>query len=279
VLEVACLHGQSVAYRRIPGAAVPVVLVHGIGNSGASWEPVLPLIADSGVEVVAIDLPGHGKSSKDRGDYSLGSLASTLRDLLDHLAYERAVIVGHSLGGGVALQFAYQYPARCDGLVLVASGGLGREASVLLRAASLPGSEVVLPVLANRRVLAVARALSQKLRRLGIRPEGLADDRLDLLARFSDPGSRMAFLATLRGVMDLQGQRVSALAKLPATAHISTLLIWGDRDAVIPVEHARSVHAQLPQSRLVVFPGAGHEPHRHDPERFATLIREFVARS
>jgi pimeloyl-ACP methyl ester carboxylesterase len=277
--DVVSLHGLTVAYRRIPGAGIPVVLVHGIGTSGAAFDPVLPLIARSGNEDIAIDLPGHGDSSKERGDYSLGSLASTLRDLLDQLGYDRAVIVGHSLGGGVALQFAYQYPARCAGLVLVCSGGLGREASVLLRAASLPGSEIVLPLLANRRVLAVYGFAARTLSRVGIHPEGLSLDRISVLERFSDPSSRMAFLATLRGVMDLQGQRVSALAKLPATAHLATLLIWGDHDTVIPVEHAHAVHEQLPNSRLVVFPGAGHEPHKFDPERFADLIREFVADS
>ena len=100
--------------------------------------------------MLAPDLLGHGASGKEATDYSLGAHASVLRDLMDRLGIDRATVVGQSLGGGVAMQLAYQYPDRCERLVLVASGGLGREVSIILRALSLPGAELVLPIVTPR---------------------------------------------------------------------------------------------------------------------------------
>jgi len=266
------LHGQEIAYDENPGRGPVLLLVHGIGSSSTTWDLVMPMLKQARAHVVTVDLPGHGLSGKDRGDYSLGAIASTLRDLLDELGHERALLVGHSLGGGVALQFAYQFPQRCEGLVLVASGGLGREAFPLLRAASLPGAELVLPLMAHERTLAGAAWIGRALALVGIRSQLLAEDSLKTLAEFSDREVRTAFLATLRSVVDVSGQRVSAVAKLPATAHLPTLLVWGDHDPILPVQHGRDATALIPGSRLVVFPGAGHEPHRYDPERFAELL-------
>jgi pimeloyl-ACP methyl ester carboxylesterase len=270
------LHGQQVAYRQVGDEGPLLVLVHGVGQSSATWDAVLDRLGTGGHQVVAIDLPGHGRSSKDRGDYSLGSLASTIRDLLDALGHERCVVVGHSLGGGVALQFAYQFPQRCDGLVLVASGGLGPEAFAPLRAATLPGAELVLPLITHRRTMAVLTWVGTALSLVGIRPEVLSPEALGTLGELADPPSRMAFLATIRGVVDVSGQRVSAVGKLPAAAHLPLLMVWGDRDRVIPLQHGVSAKELLPSSRLVVFPGAGHEPHRFDPLRFVDLLLEFV---
>lgn len=270
------MHGQEVAYQHQHGSGPTILLVHGIGASSTSWEPVFDLLADRGAEVIAVDLPGHGRSSKERGDYSLGALACTLRDLLDHLGVERCVLVGHSLGGGVALQFTYQFPQRVERLVLVASGGLGAETFPLLRAASLPGAEFVLPLLTNWRTLRLMGWLGKGLSAIGIRPEALSEQAVTTLQELNDPQSRMAFLATLRGVVDVSGQRVSAVSKLPLAAHIPTLLIWGDRDPIIPMEHGRQANEALPSSQFVVFAGSGHEPHRYDPERFADLVATFA---
>lgn len=270
------LHGQDVAYRHVGGGGPLLVLVHGVGQSSATWDAVLDRLGDSGHQVLAIDLPGHGRSSKGRGDYSLGALASTVRDLLDHLEQDRCVVVGHSLGGGVALQFAYQFPHRCDGLVLVASGGLGPDAFAPLRAASLPGAELVIPVISHPRVVGAMARLGRLLSVVGVRPEMLSPESVATLAELADPESRTAFLATIRGVVDVSGQRVSAVSKLPAAAHLPVLMVWGDRDRVIPLAHGVAAQELLPDSRLVVFPGAGHEPHRFDPPRFVQLLRDFV---
>ncbi len=268
------LHGQELAYRYIPGQGPTRLLVHGVGGSAATWDPVTDLLVAGGQSLLVVDLPGHGSSSKARGDYSLGALACNLRDLLDYLEVERVVLVGHSLGGGISMQFTYQFPARVDGLVLVASGGLGDEASAFLRAATLPGAEVVLPLLTHRRSLGALTRVAQLLAAIGVRPEAFSDEARRTLEGLNDPESRNAFLATLRGVVDVHGQRVSAVTRLSSATEIPTLLVWGDRDPIIPLSHGERTHEALPDSRLVVFPGAGHEPHRFDPVRFAALLTD-----
>jgi pimeloyl-ACP methyl ester carboxylesterase len=143
------LHGEEIAYRTA-GEGPALLLIHGITSDSTVWERVMPGLARQ-CTVIAPDLAGHGESHRGRGDYSLGAHASTLRDLLMTLGHTRATVLGHSLGGGVAMQFAYQFPEMCERLVLVDSGGLGQEVSFLLRAATLPGSELVLPLLAASR--------------------------------------------------------------------------------------------------------------------------------
>ena len=151
------LHGHRVFFRSA-GSGPAVVLVHGITSTSATWANVLPYLAER-FTVIAPDLLGHGESAKPRGDYSLGAYASGIRDLLIALGHDRATFVGHSLGGGVAMQLAYQFPEHCERLVLVSSGGLGRDISALLRAASLPGSELVLPLLVDARLLGAGRTV------------------------------------------------------------------------------------------------------------------------
>src|SRR5207302_8504603 len=138
------LHGHQVSYRMV-GQGPAVVLVHGLALSSTTWRYVMPTLAER-FTVVAPDLLGHGKSGKPRGDYSLGAYASGIRDLLVALDIERATIVGHSLGGGIAMQFGYQFPERCERLGLVAAGGPGKEVNGRLRAVALPGAEYVLRV-------------------------------------------------------------------------------------------------------------------------------------
>jgi len=273
----AVLNDQEIAYVEIAGSGPVLLLLHGIGGSLTAWDSVLPRLAQAGAHVVALDLPGHGESGKGHGDYSLGSLACTVRDLMDHLGLDRVILVGHSLGGGIAMQFAYQFPERVEGLVLVASGGLGREASVFLRAASLPGAELVIRALAHPRTVSAIAAYGKVAGRIrGRELELSSDDGLTTLRDLRDPETRTAFLATLRSVVDVSGQRVSAVGKLSAASHLPTLLIWGDLDPIIPCEHGRQTVEQLPGGRLVMFPGAGHEPHRFDPERFADLLLEHA---
>jgi pimeloyl-ACP methyl ester carboxylesterase len=279
VASRAVLNDQEISYVEIDGEGPVLLLLHGIGSSLRGWESVLPLLAAQGAHVVALDLPGHGGSGASHGDYSLGSLACTVRDLMDHLGLDRVILVGHSLGGGIAMQFTYQFPERVDGLVLVSSGGLGREASPFLRAASLPGSHVVISALSHPRTLATiatyTRVSDRIMRRRGDDRDG---DGLDVLRDLRDPQTRTAFLATLRSVVDVSGQRVSAVGKLSTAADLPTLLIWGDLDPIIPYEHGLRTVEHIPSARLVTFPGAAHEPHRFDPERFATLLVEHAGR-
>lgn len=272
----ALIHGHRVAYREAGDRQRPLLLlVHGITGSSDTWAPVIPALAEHAY-VIAPDLLGHGRSDKPPGDYSLGALASVLRDLLERLGHDRATVVGHSLGGGVALQFAYQYYEHCDRLVLVSSGGLGREVSLALRAASLPGSELVLPLIAHRRVRDAGASLSRLLDRLAVpvRPSLLEVARG--YGTLADLPARSAFVHTLRSVVGPGGQRVSGTDRLYLAAVRPTLIVWGASDAVIPVSHARAAHEAIPSSRLEVFERSGHFPHQDEPTRFAELLLEFL---
>jgi pimeloyl-ACP methyl ester carboxylesterase len=271
------LNGRDVAYRDLPGTGTPILLVHGIGSSMLTWADVPERLAAGGTRVLAVDLPGHGQSSRGPGDYSLGSLASTLRDLLDHLGIERVHLVGHSLGGGVSMQMRYQFPDRVASMVLESSGGLGEEAFPGLRAAALPGSEIVLKWAVNDRTLNAAAWLGGQLGRVGLRPHALSPHALETVSWLGEQDRRAAFLATLRSVVSPRGQRVSALDKLHLMEGQRVLIVWGDRDPMIPMHHGQRAHELLGGSRFVVFPGAGHEPHLHDPERFAELVSTHVA--
>jgi pimeloyl-ACP methyl ester carboxylesterase len=267
------LHGHDL-HARIGGVDGPVLLlVHGLLGSGASFGPALGELARTH-RVVAPDLLGHGQSEKPAGDYSLGSFATQARDLLTVLGAEAATVVGHSLGGGIALQFAHQFPALVERLVLVDSGGLGRDVSPALRAVTLPGAEWVLPAVFNRWTRAAGRQVLGPLQRFT--PPGTTQvvTGLDTLA---DADSRAAFVHTARAVLDAGGQRVSAADRLYLAEALPLLLVWGGSDTVIPVRHAHDLHAQLPGSRLEVFAGAGHFPQVDDPGRFAAVVADFVA--
>jgi pimeloyl-ACP methyl ester carboxylesterase len=268
------LHGHRVFYRSA-GSGPVLVLVHGITSTSATWANVLPYLAEH-FTVIAPDLLGHGDSAKPRGDYSLGAYASGIRDLLVALGHERATFVGHSLGGGVAMQLAYQFPEHCDRLVLVSSGGLGREIGVLLRAAALPGSELVLPLLVNEQLLGAGRALGRLLGRFGLRVHTDVGEVLRGHASLSDGDARSAFLNTLRTVVDPRGQRVDASDRLYLAQAIPFLLVWGEHDPIIPAEHARAAHRLVPGSQLEIFPDAGHFPHLDDPLRFVRSLTDFM---
>lgn len=269
------LHARELAFRDYPGNGVPLLLVHGVGSTSEGWEPAAGLLAAAGSRVIAVDLPGHGRSAKGQGDYSLGAMASSLRDLLDVLEIPAAVIVGHSLGGGIALQFTYQFPDRSAGLVLVASGGLGAETNMALRAMALPGSGVVLKMALTGRTMNGLRRLRRQFGRVGAEPKFLSDPVLTKLERLSTDDHRDSFLSTLRSVVDHSGQRVSALDKLHLSADRPVLIVWGANDGIIPLAHGENAHAQLPGSRFAVFDHSGHEPHRSEPERFAALVADW----
>ncbi len=269
------LHGHPVTYHRL-GEGPALVLVHGITSSSRTWHEVMPALAEHHT-VIAPDLLGHGGSAKPRGDYSLGAHASGLRDLLALLGITSATMVGHSLGGGIAMQFAYQFPERLERLVLVDSGGLGNEVSIWLRAATLPGSEYVLPLLFGRPARTAGFAVGNVLGRLGVKPSANMRGIAEGIESLGDGDARRAFVHTARSVIDPSGQRVDARDRLYLSEGVPTLLVWGESDAIIPVEHGRQAHELMPHSRLEVFPGAGHFPFNDDPERFATVLMDFVA--
>jgi pimeloyl-ACP methyl ester carboxylesterase len=269
------LHGHRVIYR-LAGSGPPIVLIHGMINSSRHWEAVADRLAGEHL-VIAPDLIGHGDSATPRGDYSLGAHAASIRDLLTVVGVDRATIVGHSLGGGVAMQFFYQFPQRTERLVLVSSGGLGRDVSPLLRTATLPGASALISLAAHRHVLDALSSTGQRLRSGG-RGSGIY---LQAVARalrpLQQPGAREAFLQTLRAVIDARGQRVSAQDRLYLLAAMPTLIVWGERDRTIPITHGLDAQAAIPGARFHSLARAAHFPHLEDPEGLAHVLRDFVA--
>jgi pimeloyl-ACP methyl ester carboxylesterase len=274
-LQYRTIHG----YRRAfvcTGRGPALLLIHGIGDRHDTWRPLIAGLARDHT-VIAPDLLGHGASDKPRADYSVGGFANAMRDLLTVLGIERATVVGHSLGGGVAMQMAYQYPERCERIVLVATGGVGREVHAALRLAAAPNADLILPLLGLPGMGIVGRAV---LRVLELLDTGLGRDADDLSRVFEalpDVASRRAFVRTLRAVVDWRGQHVTLLDRCYLARGMPTLLVWGTRDAIVPFAHARVAHTAMPGSRLEVFDGAGHYPHHADPARFTRVLRDFLS--
>ena len=267
------LHGRSVSYVEA-GAGDLLLLVHGMAGTAENWSSVIEPLALHH-HVIAPDFPGHGSSEPGGGDYSLGSLASGLRDLMLALGHERATVVGHSLGGGVALQFTYQFPEMVERLALVSSGGLGPDVSPILRAAALPGADLFIAATATVGSRA-GSLLGSGLGRLGLRPNADLAEVARGYASLVDGERRRAFLATLRSVVGTEGQRIGAADRLYLAAELPLLIVWGDRDPIIPVAHAEATHAALPSSQLEIFEDTGHVPQMERPGRFVAVLQRFL---
>jgi len=235
----------------------------------------MPALAEH-YTVIAPDLLGHGHSAKPRGDYSLGAYASGIRDLLTVLEHERVTLVGHSLGGGVAMQFAYQFPEWAQRLVLVASGGLGKEVSPLLKAVTLPGAEYVLPLLLHRRIREATEWPGVMARRVGWRPSETLAEVWRSYTTLTDRHGQMAFIQTVRSVIDVGGQRVSAHDRLYLAEALPTLIVWGDRDRIIPVAHARRASEAIPNARLEILEGGGHFLPWQNAGWFLGVLEDFL---
>jgi pimeloyl-ACP methyl ester carboxylesterase len=268
------IHGHQRAYR-LCGSGPALLLLHGIGDSSASWVPLLRPLAER-FTVVAPDLLGHGESAKPRADYSVAAYANGMRDLLDVLGIDRATVVGHSLGGGVAAQLAYQHPTRVERLALVSSGGVAREVSPFLRFASTPAADVLLPLMRLPPARLATLAGIELLRRSGTDLGRDAEELGRVLDALPDVAARGAFSRTLRSVVDWRGQVVTMLDRSYLTEAMPVLLVWGEHDAVIPVAHGHLAHAAMPGSRLEVFEEAGHFPHHQDPDRFLADLLAFI---
>lgn len=271
------LHGHRVIYRAA-GEGPPVVLIHGMVNSSRHWRDVALSLAEDH-RVIAPDLIGHGDSATPRGDYSIGAHAAVIRDLLTAIDVPRATVVGHSLGGGIAMQFFWQFPERVDRLVLVSSGGLGREVSPLLRGVAVPGASPVIRAAAHPRVLRALSALADRLDRRGSRRGPYLRAVVRALRPLEQPGGREAFMQTLRSVIDVRGQRVSATDRLYLLGPVPTMVVWGERDNTIPLAHGRDAHEVIPNSRFETLPRAAHFPHLEDPDGLAAVLADFLART
>jgi pimeloyl-ACP methyl ester carboxylesterase len=273
-VRTVALHGRTVSYREAGDGPV-LLLIHGMAGTSEGWDAVIGPLARHHT-VIAPDFPGHGSSEPGGGDYSLGGLASGLRDLLAVLGHDRATLVGHSLGGGVAMQFIYQFPEIVERLVLVSSGGLGPEVSPVLRAAALPGADLFIAATASiggRVGSVVGRGLGA----VGLRPSADVAEVARGYASLADGDRRRAFLSTLNAVVGTAGQRVAATDRLYLAASLPLLILWGSRDPIIPASHAEQAHEALPGSRLEVFDGVGHMPQLERPTHFVEVLEDFIA--
>jgi pimeloyl-ACP methyl ester carboxylesterase len=248
--------------------APPVVLLHGLNNSSLSWSHVAPLLA-SDRRVVMPDLPGHGQSARPNTGYELAWYARIIARWLEAVGIERADIVGHSFGGGVAQMLLLECPERVRRLVLVAAGGLGKSVGWWLRLASLPR---------------VVEYLGQPFMALGTRlalrsaHEGVTQKDIAELSRFnSQAGSARAFARTVRDVINWRGQRRTFLKRVTEVAELpAVLILWGDRDALIPIEQGRAFAAMLEGAVFKTFEGCGHYLHNEQPEAFVRAVRDFL---
>jgi pimeloyl-ACP methyl ester carboxylesterase len=268
------IHGHEVSYR-MSGKGPTILLIHGIAGSSTAWREVMPELAKR-YRVIAPDLIGHGQSAKPMGDYSLGAYASGMRDLLRVLGVTQATVVGQSFGGGVAMQLAYQHPEFCERLVLVDSGGLGREVSWLLRFMTLPGSEYLMPLIFPSLVREWGNDVSRFLQQRGLRIPRLGEMWRSYTS-LTETANRPSFLRTIRSVIDPGGQTVSALDRLYLAEAIPTMIVWGDRDTIIPVSHAYAAHEAIVGSRLEIIEEAGHFPHAENPRQFLAVLEDFMA--
>jgi len=268
------LHGRESGYL-VGGTGPVLLLIHGMAGTCENWRDVIESLARHHT-VIAPDLPGHGLSAGGPGDYSLGNLASGLRDLLLVLGHERATLVGHSLGGGIAMQFSYQFPEMVERLVLVSSGGLGLEVSPVLRAAALPGADLFIAATATTGQK-IGGAVGRGLSKIGMKPAADVAEVARGYGSLAEPDRRKAFLATLRSVVGTEGQRVSATDRFYLAEAVPVLIVWGARDPIIPASHGEDAHRALPGSKLEIFDGVGHLPQVEQPSRFITVLEDFLA--
>jgi pimeloyl-ACP methyl ester carboxylesterase len=278
VRESVIVSGYRLSYLLAGDPQAPVVLLlHGMVSDATTWDRAIEPLAALGYRVIALDLLGHGESDKPATGYGLADFAALINAFLDEQGISSAVIGGHSLGGAIAMQFAHHYPTRSDGLVLVCAGGLGKRVHPVLRGATLPGARTLLRLAINRRT-APALARRRLHRTLRLREESVAN--LGRMGRaIIAPDGRHAFFETLHSVIEPSGQRGSMIEMGYLSPERPTLIIWSEHDPIIPVAHAHDTHAHLPTSRLELFPGISHEPHRRHATRFADAVAAYFPRS
>ena len=268
------IHGHQRAYVML-GQGPALLLLHGLGCDHTTWEPVLRSLAKK-YTVIAPDLLGHGRSAKPRADYSVGGYANGMRDLLTVLGVDKVTVVGHSLGGGVAMQFAYQFPERTERMILVAPGGLGPEVTPMIRAVSMPGFKVAMSVLTLPGVRHLGIAGMRALSRTGLALTHDLDEVAEIYDSFKDPAARAAISHVVRAVVDARGQIVTMVDRAYLTQEMPMLVVWGNEDKVIPVEHADRAMVIAPGAHVEVLGNSGHFPHKDHPERFVKIVNDFI---
>ncbi|MFC7496024.1 MULTISPECIES: alpha/beta fold hydrolase [unclassified Nocardioides] len=268
------IHGHRRAFVKT-GKGPVVLLLHGLACDHTTWDDVIGRLSRRHT-VIAPDLLGHGQSDKPRADYSVGGYANGMRDLLTVLGIDKATVVGHSFGGGVAMQFAYQFPERTERLVIVASGGLGPEVHPGIRAITTPGFHEAMGVLTLPGLRHLGIAGMRTLAAIGLKQTRDFGEAARIFDSFKDPATRHATRHVVRAVVDWRGQIVTMADRAYLSEAMPMCVVWGRDDRVIPVRHANTAAELAPNARVEVIPGAGHFPHHDDPERFCQVLEEFV---
>ncbi|MGJ9411156.1 alpha/beta fold hydrolase [Aeromicrobium sp. CF4.19] len=273
-LQYVVVHGYRRAYRRA-GSGPVLLLLHGLGCDSSTWDRVVAPLSEH-FTVIAPDLLGHGDSDKPDADYSLGGYANGMRDLLAVLGIDSVTVVGHSLGGGVAMQFAYQFPDRTERIVLVSTGGLGREVAPLVRLLTLPGSGAALSFATRGPWRGAVAGGLRALSRSGLTATRDLGEVARIYESFADPATRRAVQRVTSHVLDWRGQFITMTDRTYLATIVPVLVVWGADDQVIPAIHAQVARDQA-WSDVHVLPGAGHFPHRDRPAEVVALVRDFMA--
>jgi pimeloyl-ACP methyl ester carboxylesterase len=277
-VEFVTIHGKRRAFIKT-GSGPALLLLHGLACDRTTWDTVIPILAKK-YTVIAPDLLGHGLSDKPRADYTLGGYANGMRDLLTLIGVDKVTVVGHSFGGGVALQFAYQFPERTQRLMLVSTGGLGPEVSLAVKLIQAPGWEQVMSVLT---LPGIRHLETTALRALATYGGGRLrkytrdlDEVATIVDSWKDRRTRFAIRHLVRAVIDWRGQIVTMADRAYLTETMPMAVVWGRDDHVIPVRHSSNASALAPDATVTVLPDSGHFPHRDHPEQFVRLLDEFV---
>ena len=268
------IHGHQRAFYKA-GSGPALLLLHGLGCNHTTWAPVVAALARR-YTVIAPDLLGHGLSDKPRADYSVGGYANGMRDLLTVLGIDKVTVVGHSFGGGVAMQFAYQFPERTERMILVASGGLGPDVTPAIRAITLPGFHQAMGVVTLPGVRHLSTLALRALAASGLSQTRDLDEVAAIVDSFKDPRARRAIRHVVSAVVDWRGQIVTMVDRAYLTEAMPMCIIWGTDDTVIPVRHAALAAEFAPAATVEVIADAGHFPHKDHPQRFVKIIDEFI---
>ena len=273
-VEYLTIHGHRRAFVKT-GRGPALLLLHGLGCDHTTWAPVIAALARR-YTVIAPDLLGHGRSAKPRADYSVGGYANGMRDLLTVLGIDKVTVVGHSFGGGVAMQFAYQFPERTERMILVAPGGLGREVTPAIRVITLPGFNQAMGLVTLPGVRHATKLWLRSLAASGLARARDLDEVAEIVESFKDPRARAAIRHVVSAVVDWRGQVVTMTDRAYLTQAMPMCVIWGTNDSVIPVRHADVAAEVAPFATVEVIEDAGHFPHKDHPQQFVTIVNDFV---
>ena len=268
------VHGHERAFVKV-GQGPVLLLLHGLGCDHTTWDPIIDALAEHHT-VIAPDLLGHGVSAKPRADYSIGGYANGMRDLLTVLGIETVSVVGHSLGGGVAMQFAYQFPERTERMILLAPGGIGPDVTPAIRAVTLPFFRQWMGLLTLPGIRHVGVLGLRGLAATGIPATRDLGEVAAIYDSFRDPATRAAISHVVRSVIDWKGQIVTMADRAYLTTAMPMCVIWGTEDHVIPASHAEIARAIAPGAEVELVARAGHFPHRDHPDHVVRLISDFV---